>query len=272
MFKRVMLAGLLLGSSILGFAGNEVEAAGKDQTFFIVPHPDDEILSMGVGVFNHVWRGSSEVHLVLMTQGETTGVYEVLRGERYCRIHKNYHKPSEEGYHMDDREDMKEARTNEFMYSALLLGVKPENIHINDFGDGDLTVEESESVIRDIMKEYPNARIKSFSPFDIHEDHQNTGKALQHLYEEGLVDDARFYVTSSEYKKNPKQYPVKVYAESYNDNYFPYIAAGNASYSRWSPKTQNLGVGVHSVPSSFGMMVEKPFSAYHLPLKKGAKY
>ena len=272
MFKRVMLAGLLLGSSILGFAGNEVEATEKPKTFFMINHPDDEILSMGVGIFNHVWQDTTEVHLVLLSQGEHTGVFEILNGEKYCRVHKAYHDPHEEGYHMDTREDMKEARTNEFMYSALLLGVKPENIHINDLGDGNTTVKEVKGLIDELSAKYPGARFKSFSMFDYHSDHANAGKALQQAYDEGEVKDARFYVKNDQWLNNPETYPVDVKYEKFNKQYQPFIEAAAASYGRWSPKTQNLGVGDHSVPGSFDMLVEKPFSAYHLPLKKGAKY
>lgn len=227
---------------------------------------------MGVAVFNHVWQNDTEVHLVLMTQGEHTGVYDILNGDKYCRVHKKYHDPHKEGYEMDSREDIKEARTNEFKYSAVLLGVQPENIHTHDLGDGNLTVAESKKVIEDLNRKYPGSRFKSFSMFDYHSDHANTGKALQELYDEGKLKDARFYVKNDQWLNNPETYPVNVRYEKFNKQYQPFIEAAAASYGRWSPKTQNLGVGDHSVPGSFDMLVEKPFSAYHLPLKKGVKY
>lgn len=265
--KSIMSA-VLITAALLSFPnGNEASAAKNEKpvSVFYVPHPDDEMLTMGVALFNHVWKGSSEVHVVLLSHGGASGVYNVLTGERKSRLLNRYVDPVKEGYAPFTIEDFKEARVNEFKYSVSILGVKPENIHIMDLGDGNITKDEMKEVIMSFENKYNDVRHKTMSWDDNHPDHANGGKALLELYKEGKVKDARFYAKNSQALETPEDFSMKLYKEKYTDDYYPYINAAIASYSRWSPESGHFGVGYNSVPGSFELLRKNPVSYYHLP-------
>lgn len=153
------------------------EAAEPPETIYYIPHQDDELLSMGVSITNHLAIGS-EVHLVLYTNG--TGSY--LRTQMGMSA-----------------EAFQTARNKEFIISALSLGVDPNNIHFENYQDGAVTVEQTRKMILKYEAAYPGARHKAYSYHDKHNDHAAGGKALNELYNEGKVKDARFYINYGRY-------------------------------------------------------------------------
>lgn len=224
---------------------------------FISPHPDDESLSMGISIANHVWNGH-EVYIALLTRGSSSSAINIINGSVYCSWHKRYHDPEKEGYRALSVQEFSDARVNEFKYSAACLGVKQENIMIYDLMDGSLTKDDVKEIIRDFISLYPDLRIKTTSYLDIHPDHSACGNGLLELYNEGRVTDARFYVSPGQWSNTPGSF------ES-NPECSVFLRASLSAYKRWNPKCLLYGIGYHSVPSTFDNVYSSLKSKYHEP-------
>jgi len=261
-----LTVGLAAGSSAFT---EKAQAATEEPThaFYIVPHPDDELLSMGTSIINHNFNGNHIVHMVLLTGGEKSSVYNIASGQVNCWMHGHKHDPEAEGYAPFDREVFKKGKIENFKHSAYILGVKPENIHIYDLGNEEVTVEEVEKIIRDLKAKYPKSKYKSISYHDDHPDHVASGQALLNLYNEGVIDDARFYaknslVLSGEWKKMTDA-PAR--PEKYDEAWYPYIKASAQTYTDWNPKKGYYHSGYMSVRQSFDWLLEDPTVYYHKP-------
>lgn len=264
-----MVIGLLVAlfatpASAANYKTEVAESNGKTPAVFYIPHPDDEILSFGVALLNHVWTGS-EVKVVLLTHGRATNVYKVLVGEAYDYTMKKWHDPTAEGYAPFTRDDIGDARIKEFVHAMNIIGISPEDIEVRDFGDADVTVEEVKGVMMEYENKYPGARHKTFSYYDNHQDHANAGKALNELYNEGKVKDARFYVKNSQYADGSFPIMDQLRTEHYDPEWYPFLEAAVQTYSLWKPEIGRFAVGNHSVPRSFDLLLENPISKYHLP-------
>jgi LmbE family N-acetylglucosaminyl deacetylase len=268
LFKKVISGALAISLAAASFSGiakaNESE---NYDTFFLVPHPDDELLSMGSAIINHNFYGDNNVHLVLLTGGEQSNVFHIANGEKPCPVHGYIHSPSNEGYAPFDRQKFKEGKFENFKHVAYMLGVKPQNVHIYDFGDGDVTQEEVEGVIKDLSAKHPKNRWKSLSYHDNHPDHANSGKALLKLVDEGLVKDARFYAKKSMVESGlwSNTTTTTFKAERTNPDWEPYITAGIRAYSDWNPKKGYYHAGKASVSNSFIYLEKDMTNYYHFP-------
>lgn len=224
---------------------------------FISPHPDDESLSMGMGIANHLWYGH-DVHLTLLSWGSESSARDVINGSVYCSWHKVNHNPGPEGYSPLDVGQFSNARINEFRYSAACLGVKPENISIYNYSDGGITKDDVKSTISSFLSGHPGATIKTPSYYDKHPDHSVCGYALLDMYKSGEVIDARFYVSPTQWPDTPGHY------ES-NPNCTIFHKASLEVYKRWNPSHGMYGIGYHSVPSIFDTVSAGLKSKYHTP-------
>lgn len=224
---------------------------------FISPHPDDECLSMGMGIANHIWNGH-DVYLALLSHGEGSGAIDNINGGEFCGWHDRYHDTVEEGYKPISIHEFGDARVNEFKYSAYCLGVRPENISIYDYYDGSITKEDVKSVIRDFLKLHKGAYIKTTSYLDIHEDHRASGDALLELYNNKEVDDARFYLS-------PQLWNPDFGDDERNPECTAFHGASIAVYKRWNPMAGIYGIGYHSVSELFDIVSRDLKSVYHMP-------
>lgn len=100
---------------------------------FLVPHPDDETLTMGGAIIQHLDAGRP-VFLDLMTRGTATGARATLASGGTDDWHPGTHD------YVLSPEQIGTARTREFLDAAARLGVT--GVYVSDFGDKDLTAEE----------------------------------------------------------------------------------------------------------------------------------
>lgn len=239
--KSCILAAMVLGSALLGGAGVDAKKPTKPKkpvAVFYIPHQDDELLSFGVAILNHVERGA-DVKLVLYTDGEGSGL-----------VNKMGITKAEFGA----------ARDKEFRLSTRFLRVKPSNITYLNLPDGTVTKAQMEKIILKYEKMYPGARHKAYSYYDQHNDHKVAGQALNDLYNQGKVSDARFYINYGRYDtpgkpeiRNPKKYSrnIKMAASAYKKN---------------NPKWGSYAIGYRSAGKHlFDNVVNNPQSYYHLP-------
>jgi len=220
---------------------------------FYIPHQDDEIVSFGTAILNHLFAGD-DVHLVLCTDGAGSGVRAELNGDRPCRVHNRTYRFGL------SKQDFSLARNREFFWSAGCLGVPPDHIHLRQhIEDGCMTGEQAEAVIREFARRYPGASHRTFTYTDPHPDHHHLGFALQRLYDANEVGDARFYFKTSEMQRFEGTW------ETAAPEQLPFLRAANHAYRVFVPGRGLYSIGYLSVPGTFDTQLENPRCKYHKP-------
>ena len=242
-YSRKVVVPLLTSAMVL-LAGNEVDAKrtvvnpnANDHVVFYIPHQDDEALTFGVSIMNHIKAGY-QVHVVLLTDGSASFVRKRLDMT-----------PAE----------FTEARNAEFALSLKALGVKASNVEYKGYKDSELTVAQVEKVIKSYEAKYPNANHKTFSYTDKdNHDHSNAGIALKNVQKAKITDDARYYVRRGD---NPKG--IRLISEKYYTEYNNKAKAVSKAYSVVDEDKGLHGIGRKSVKKSFEAFDEQPLSRYH---------
>jgi len=225
----------------------------KPVAIFYIPHQDDEFLSMGVAICNHIWYGN-DVHLVLYTEGRPSD--NALNSLNTDLINN--------GFAPITKDEGVKLRINEFYRSALALGVKFENIHLHVI---DPTIENLKELILYYELKYPGARHKAFSYNDIDSTHANAGVALLELYNNPAITiGARFYVRHIQ-MDSTYGYPVIGGSyETFQSAYQYFINWAYESYTKWEPAIGFYAFGKHSIGiTRFIDVKSNPRSKYHLP-------
>lgn len=211
---------------------------------FVIPHQDDESLSMGAAIRKHIEAGH-DVHVLLLCGGV----------ESAAQPGSNLSRP-----------DFGRARDDEFMRACRMLGVPFKNVHFARVSpaDGTLTVQLAYDAIKEFTEDHPNTWLKGYSHLDYgnrHRDHLNSGLACLQAFKDGLVDNLRCYIepwlqsqfttgvaTSTDVAANP-EWVVKALDE----------------YGVVDLKGKKYGIGFQSV-SYFAGVKANPVSKYHLPI------
>lgn len=218
------------------------------KVFYLVPHQDDELLTFGPSLLNHA-KGNNDVHMVLMTDGSSTSAIKGINN-----------KLLEEGKAPITKQELSIARDREFREMAMIFGLDESKVWTYDYVDGQLTKEDVRGIIEDILAVYPDARIKTTSYLDWHNDHKVAGQALQEMYDEGIVKDARFYLKNSQFGTDRIPGVQFVNGEKFR----PFLDAGIEVYSYWNPEVGRYSVGRIST-SSFDILKENSTVKYHVP-------
>jgi len=185
------------------------------RVFFYSPHPDDELLSMGLA-FLHYLANGTDVHLVSMTPGDAAGVANTLNGVANgtavaCTSpdHPYIHSPAREGYAPFTAETIGQARAAEARSTlgsmAMVPPVTPgvlgsvthhvETLHdgFGAPGEGSSTapvtpegIAAAKTVIKSYVDTYPNSFHFTMSQTDDHHDHAACGYALRELKDDTI--------------------------------------------------------------------------------------
>lgn len=210
---------------------------------FYSPHPDDEVLSMGMAIAECVKRGD-EVHLVLMTHGYDSNAINVLNGDVYCNWHHRKHNPEKEGYKKLTKQDMGNLRVKEFIKSSMDLGVDKNNILICNYDEDSVSAYEMKLVMLGFEKQYPGAYHQTTSYHDAHPFHKKLGEALLELVNSKQVKNAEFYIS-------PVQWG-QVQGNMITDPRLSSIVLKSLNdYKLWDPAHNEFGIGYHSYPQPF---------------------
>ncbi len=233
---------------------------------FFIPHQDDEALTFGAGIRNHLNAGD-ECHVILYTDGSASNVFRQLNGEIKSSMHRKMLDPKLEGYAPLDRTDLIRYRNDEFLRSCLALGLPLENIHfVQQLRDGTTTVESCESLIREFTDKYHGARVKTFTDLGgNHRDHANMGSAALNLYRQEKIADLRLYVEPynlRQAKKNKRG--LQVLKEKPQSNKEA-VVASLEEYKKWDPSLEQFAIGYHSVRKEIDAAIANPISYYHKP-------
>lgn len=214
---------------------------------FFTPHQDDETLSMGPAVRDHLNAGH-DVHVVLMTTGQNSAV--------------------QPGTGLSVA-DFIAAHDDELLRATRQVGVRTANVHISDLRtqDGQLTQAAAEAIIQEFYTSFPGAWCKSYSQLNAtgrHADHVACGQAAVALYQSGVITNLRLYVEpwliSTWRTTNPT---VTATAETVSDN--TSVLRGFDQYKVVDHTAFMYGIGYLSVGPDWDADRPHPTSYYHLP-------
>ena len=229
---------------------------------YLIPHQDDEPLTFGGDIQVHLSAGR-EVIVVLYTSGENSGLRDIINGLTPSNFWGGTHNPTVEGYPLLSDQDLINYRTHEFISSCGAMGIKPANVHIRVIPSEELDTD-GKGALRSLLLEYhllyPNASFKVFSWKDTHPHHSYVGHALLDLYDEGVITDARFFV--SRYHHNSGWISVKTRTLTSEET--KQIERSAMCYRAWNPASNSFALGYHSVSQQFANLLADPRSRIHL--------
>lgn len=229
------------------------------------PHADDEVLSLGVSIANHVAAGR-KVLVVLMTSGCSQWVEDMLNGRVTCALHGGAHHPVHEDYYDTDltREEIGRAREEEFSSSVGAFrrqsGGNVE-VRFEAVPDGALTVARAKGIIASYAARFPNSSHKTMTWTDTASDHAACGQALRELRAEGALSDARFYIMPERAAAASSVGPWR--EDLASSGLRPVLDRAASPYRAWNPSAGALAVGMHSVPESFARVARDPYALVH---------
>lgn len=220
---------------------------------FFVPHQDDEILSQGASIQQHVAAGR-DVNIVLMTDGQASGARETIRTERGISL-------SESAF--------SKARDREFLDCLSRLGIPQSKVYFENLKDGGVTRVRTKEIFRDYITKFPGGAFKTMSWMDAHPDHHMLGRCLDELDLAGDVPgrDVRFIRSA--------RYPGAVTPGGSNQRGDDAIVCEAATaYNVWAPnrvsdasdmsRGPRYAIGYTSVNSYFTELLANPVSFTHV--------
>lgn len=258
-------------------------SSGVTPAVFIVPHQDDETLSMGAAIINHVkHRGADNVFLWLYTDGGHTSSRKHLSafdGEAPCGYGDRYNQVCVKNVDRfrstqpNLRANTSSSRDKEFIAAALNLGLKYSNIHFyanqcgrprSGYGQTTDSLPSGCTVlgradqqptatkaIQDIVNIYgPHASYKTQSDFDPSPEHRYLGVALRALKNSGNVVDARFYYPQYQREQRSAQQISRLWVEPAESQLMARWAGMEYGYVNLA--AGRYGIGYVSVPHAFG--------------------
>ena len=171
---------LLAAALVIALLGVTPLAATPPQwtNYWIVAHPDDEILEMGGALADHMLAGYNNV-VVFVTDGEGTAARSLIN-DRY-------------GLSMTPA-DIGDARIREARAALGVIGTY--DIIRWHMVDGSVDTTEVERKIDALVGGVPYTQVKTHSPYEstaVNVDHQAIADAAQRLWEAGRLTNVRYY-------------------------------------------------------------------------------
>ena len=235
----------------------------KETILYFIPHQDDELLTMGVSIIKDMKE--HDVHVVLCTDGSKSNIRKVLNNKRFCTRHFGMHR-----YNLSE-EEFSKSRDKEFIQSCTSLGLKKENIHIDESRtiDGNLTIDSAKDIMKKYINKYENVKVKTMSHLggdSVHKDHKNLGFAAEKLYEEGKINDLELLIDPYYYEEfksvNPSIEVNTLTVDSKEDE--EKIVNAISSYKYWKPKEGRYCIGYHSTKAFFDGLIKEKKSYIHI--------
>ncbi|GAA4964639.1 PIG-L family deacetylase [Kineococcus glutinatus] len=207
-----------------------------DPAVFLVPHADDETLTMGPAIEEQLNAGRY-VLVVLVTDGRASGV-RALTGLSH--------------------EEFSLARDREFLAACAALGVPQEQVFLARCVDGRLDAALAACVVGTWVRLFPGGAFRTTTWTDAHADHAALGAALRDLAPLVPGGDVRFYVKPPEWDSPVARPPVREERTSTRR----YLAACD-EYARVDHAAGRWGIGQLSVAGSFALRRASDASRWH---------
>ena len=234
------------------------------QYVFLTPHNDDELLTMGAGIRQHVNAlGGAKVCVVMMTTGVTSGVQDALKNPS--------NNPDGKAYNLTDAQ-FTTARDRESWNALLYMGVPAANIYLNGYTTANTGVPRivdvnNGSAAQDAaVSNWMGATINYFGARHYKTmtdkstdtgDHRAMGRALRARVNDPRVLSARFY--SEPYRTSS----VALIPVPYSATDKTQLQKANNSFRIWSPTTGFYKIGYRSVTDIFNSHYSNPISYQH---------
>lgn len=226
---------------------------GWHRAVYVAAHQDDEVLSMGSSIVEHVAAGNNEVIVVCATDGSATAA----RHKVSARLGREV-TPEQITYYRDA-----EMRWAVQTGLGATFVIPPAGIRM---GDGQTTLAGSRALLAWVLAQWPGCRIKTQSPWEDHLDHRSLGVAATDMHHEGLIPDLRLYLSPWLYSPDrtdlPRMHAIRRSAA---------VRAQDA-YRLWAPPKPHSSrddryfqVGYTSVGSLFRAHAKDPVSRRHAP-------
>ena len=267
------LAGSLAIGSVPGHAAVTPKPTTPSgcQFVWLISHQDDELLTMGAGIRQHVnAQGGAKVCAVMMTTGVGSGVKNAMKNPSF--------NPDGKAYYLTD-EQFRTARDKETWNALVHMGVPASNIYLNGYGTPSTGV----SRIRDVnngsaeqaakIDGWMKATINYFGTprhyktmTDLSSDtgdHREMGRTLRRLSTTPgygtKISSARFYVEP--YRRSSVTVPVGNVVPTAADKV--QLRKANNSFRVWDPARGYYRIGYRSVTSLFNAHYNNPISYQH---------
>ena len=234
------------------------------QYVFLVPHQDDELLTMGAGIRQHVnAQGGAKVCVAMMTTGVTSGVQDAMKNPAY--------NPDGKAYNLTDSQ-FTTARDRESWNALLHMGVPAANIYLNGYTTANTGVSRivdvnNGSAAQDAaVSNWMGATINYFGARHYKTmtdkstdtgDHRAMGRALRARVNDSRVLSARFY--SEPYRTSS----VALMPVPYSAADKVQLQKANNSFRVWNPTSGYYRIGYRSVTSLFDTHYSNPISYQH---------
>ena len=240
----------------------------SENHIFYAPHSDDETLSMGASILQHLAQ-AHRVFLVLLTDGAKDETRQCLNGEFPCKWHKRTHDPAEENFHYVPltEEAFLRARRQEFMDAAKLLGVPESDIQVAMHHDSELPLDQMRELVLsfETHRNIPGPKFHHTmsDKHDTHPDHVTAGRALRELLQEDKIQNATWYIKRSMWKKVEEDSSVINIVADDPKQQETLRRIRDEVFARYEPAKGHFAIGYHSVPDSFNGMLENFTNKMH---------
>ncbi|MBE6836009.1 MAG: PIG-L family deacetylase [Ruminococcaceae bacterium] len=223
---------------------------------YFVPHQDDELLTFGIDIALSVKEGF-EVFVVLCTDGGGSRIRNILNDKSECSICHSLH-----AYPLSVDEFIK-ARDREIISSCASLGVKKENLIIEErrIADGSLDEERAKELIKKYLDYFgKDSFVSTMYPNDEsvqHRDHRRLGLAALSLKNEGIIKHLSLDEEPYVYKKvthSPDSEPERITASG---EISKIIDEAIKAYSLFDPSQGRYAIGFHSVNKEMLLLKEE---------------
>lgn len=227
---------------------------------FYAPHADDECLSMALDIGNELHAGRS-VLLVLMTQGGSPWMIDVLNGAVRDDVFGLVHDPVREGY-LDGvltRRTAGASRWREFRSSASALARTSGRVRVSTPAlDEGLTVEQARAVVDAVAERLPGASHQTMTWTDPASDHAVCGEALRRARESGAITGARWSVSRSYLGHTTDAGIVPEEVVAAGEDVLANARLSARAYQAWAPTQGLYAYGQHSVPEEIAAAGSDP--------------
>lgn len=241
----------------IGVAGvPDVAAAAAPATaaprthVYLVPHQDDEVLSMAATIRRSIREvGAANVHLVLMTTGQSSAARAALargvhpRADMRMTVRTSL-----------STERFAQSRDAEFRASARRLGVPAANVHLSlprwkRVADGNLTAATSAAFVNAAIDRFGrSAAYNTMSDVDPSRDHRTLGIQLRRIAASRKVAQTTYHYP--QYHLPAKKSLVRIAPATNADR--AAIRAAAREYGVVKPESNRWAVGWVSVAAAFG--------------------
>lgn len=261
-----------LAGSLAASVPSHAATTPSNCTFvFLIPHQDDELLTMGAGIRQHVnAHGGAKVCAVAMTTGIGSGVKNAMKNPSF--------NPDGKAYYLTDAQ-FRSARDKETWDALVHMGVPASNIYLNGYGTPSTGVNRLRDVnngspkqaakIDDWMKDTINyfgtpRNYKTMTDRSSDTgDHREMGRTLRRLSTtpgySTKISSARFYVEP--YRRSSVTGSVGNVVPSASDKV--QLRKANNSFRIWNPASGYYQIGYRSVTSLFVTHYNNPISYQH---------